>query len=223
MSSMQRSAGRGLLGKRHSQSAVLAEEVAKLIRQEDRASIASGLDAKKSIKQSSTIDQLDFGLLSWRRADQLRQEAKASPARRLQDLMASQEEIPHTEATFACGDHFGKPLTRGGPRTRTLAMSPSFRARPSPLGQHQSRVEAGDSLLTTDLYLERREILTRRPRESGVPGVTLLHGARGSGIDLRPAALSRSSPAKKGGASSGYGRAETKTRALRLRLLNVMA
>ena len=183
----------------------------------------SGLDAKESIKQSSTSDQLDFGLLALRRADQRRQEATASPARRLQDLMASEEEIPHTEATFAGRDLFGGPLPRGGLRTRTLAMSPSFRALSSPLEQHQSRVEAVDSLLAIDLYRERQEILTRRPRESGVPGVTLLHGARGSGIGLTSAALARSSPAKKGGASSGYGRAETKACALRRRLLDVMA
>ena len=209
---MQRAVGRRLLGKNlvlAKQSAVLSEEAARLIGHEDRASLASGLDAKECIKQPSTIDHMDFGLLALR-ADQRRQEAKASPARRLRDLMASQEEIPHTEATFAFGDLFSAPLTRGGPRTRTLATSPSSRTLPSPLEQHQSRVATGDSLLAIDLYLERWEILTRRPGESG---------ARGSGRGPTSAPVPRPSPAKNGGASSGYG----KTVTLRLRTLDVMA
>jgi len=79
---MQRAVGRRLLGKHlilAKQSAVLSEEAARLIGHEDRAPIASGLDAKERIKQPSSIDHMDFGLLALR-AEQRRQEAKASPA-----------------------------------------------------------------------------------------------------------------------------------------------
>ena len=197
---MRGSPRRFLVGKEFElakQNATLArKEAAKIIRQEDKETVGQ------------EILQVDWGLLAWR-ASQRRQAVKESAARRLEGLLARRLLGTHTESSFAFEDLPGASLTRGGPRARILATSPSSSREASPLQALRgttSRPMPADSFHTLlGLFLDdtNEEAGSSSPlarREPLSPAVR-----RGS---LSPAPSPH--PAKKGGATSGCGRAGTK-------------
>ena len=191
---MRRSPRRFLVGKEFElakYNATLArEQAANIIRQEDR----------ETVRQD--IPRVDWGLLAWRTSERC-QAAKDSAARRLEGLLARRLLGTHTESSFAFGDLSSTPLTRGGPRARILATSPSARILSSPADSFHTLLE----LFSDDTNEETGSFSPLVRREPPSPAVRR--------VSLSPASSPHSPPAKKGAASSGYRRAGLKIPAVK--------